>query len=59
MLLFIDLPYGLAKNIVAPSCFLDMLDKLQKRVCRTAGPKLAVTPIPLGNRKSAASLNPF
>ena len=56
MLLFIDLPYDLAKNIIAPSCFLDMIDKLQKRVCRTAGPELD---IPLGNRKSAASLNPF
>ena len=26
-----------------PSCYLDMLDKLQKRVCRTVGPTLAVS----------------
>ena len=25
----------------APSCYLELLDKLQKRVCRTVGPSLA------------------
>ena len=32
---------------VAPSCYLDMLDKLQKRVCRTVGLTLAVSIEPL------------
>ena len=26
---------------IARSCYLDMLDKLQKRVCRTVGPTIA------------------
>ena len=25
----------------APSCYLELLDKLQKRICRTVGPLLA------------------
>ena len=31
----------------APSCYLEMLDKLQKRICRTICPSLAVTLNPL------------
>ena len=27
----------------APSCYLELLDKLQKQVCRTVGPPLAVS----------------
>ena len=27
----------------APSCYLEMLDKLQKRTCRTVGPSLAAS----------------
>ena len=27
----------------APSCYLDLLDKLQKRICWTVGPSLAVS----------------
>ena len=27
----------------APSCYLDLLDKLQKRVCRIVGPSLAAS----------------
>ena len=26
----------------APGCYLELLDKLQKRICRTVGPSLAV-----------------
>ena len=31
----------------APSCYLELLDKLEKRVCRTAGPSLAASLEPL------------
>ena len=31
----------------APSCYLEMLDKLQKRICRTVGPSLAASLKPL------------
>ena len=31
----------------APSCYLEMLDKLQKQVCRTVGPSLAACLQPL------------
>ena len=27
----------------APSCYLELLDKLQKRICRTVGPSLATS----------------
>ena len=41
----------------APSCYLIMLDKLQKRVCRTVGPKLAASLERLDYRRNAASLS--
>ena len=31
----------------APSCYLKLLDKLQKRICRTVAPSLAASPEPL------------
>ena len=34
----------------APSCYLELLDKLQKRVCRTVGPSLAASLKPLAHR---------
>ena len=34
----------------APSCYLELLDKLQKRICRTAGPSLAGSLEPLAHR---------
>ena len=34
----------------APSCYLELLDKLQKRICRTAGPSLAASLEPLAHR---------
>ena len=43
----------------APSCYLKLLDKLQKRVCRTAGPSLAVSLEPLAYSQNVASLSLF
>ena len=43
----------------APSCFLELLDKLRKRICRTVGPSLAASLKPLGYRQIVASLNLF
>ena len=33
----------------APSCYLELLDKLQKRICRTVGPSLATSLEPLAH----------
>ena len=33
----------------APSCYLELLDKLQKRMCRTVGPSLAASLEPLAH----------
>ena len=46
--IFVNLPYSYAWNTVAmsgvaPSCYLELLDKLQKQICRTAGPSLATS----------------
>ena len=43
----------------APICYLDLLDKLQKRICRTPGPSLAAFLEPLAHRQNVASLNLF
>ena len=40
----------------ASSCYLEMLDKLQKQICRTIGPSLAASYEPLAHRRSVASL---
>ena len=34
----------------APSCYLELLDKLQKQICRTVGPSLATSLEPLAHR---------
>ena len=34
----------------APSCYLELLDKLQKRICRIVGPSLAASLEPLAHR---------
>ena len=39
----------------APSCYLDLLDKLQKRICRIVGPSLAASLEPLAHRRNVAS----
>ena len=43
----------------APSCYLDLLDKLQKRTCRIVGPSLAASLEPLAHRRNVASLSLF
>ena len=43
----------------APSCYLELLDKLQKRIRRTVGPSLPASLEPLAHRRNVASLNLF
>ena len=43
----------------APSCYLDLLDKLQKRICRIVGPSLAASLEPLAHCPNVASLSLF
>ena len=43
----------------APSCYLEVLDKLQKRICRTVGPSLAGSLEPLSHCRNVASLSLF
>ena len=43
----------------APSCYLELLDKIQKRICRTVGPSLAASLEPLAHRRNIASLSLF
>ena len=39
----------------APSCYLELLKKLQKWICRFVGLSLAASPEPLGHRQSSCS----
>ena len=41
------------------SCYLDLLDKLQKRICRIVGPSLAASLEPKAHRRNVVSLNLF
>ena len=43
----------------APSCYLELLDKLQKCICRTVGPSLAASLEPLVHYQNVASLSLF
>ena len=43
----------------APSCSLELLDKLQKRICRTVDPSLPASFEPLAHRQNVASLSLF
>ena len=43
----------------APSCYLELLDKLQKGICRTVCPSLAATLEPLADRRNVASISFF
>ena len=43
----------------APSCSLELLDKLQKGICRTVSPYLAASLELLADRRSVASLGLF
>ena len=46
-------------GVGTPSCYLELLDKLQKRICRTVGPALAASLEPLAHRRNVASLSLF
>ena len=43
----------------APSCYLELLDKLQKRICGTVAPSIAAFLEPLAHRQNVASLSLF
>ena len=43
----------------APSCYLELLDKLQKQICRTVGPSLTTSLEPLAHCRNVASLSLF
>ena len=43
----------------APSCYLELPEKLQKWLCRTVGPSLAASLEPLAHRRNVASLSLF
>ena len=43
----------------APGCYLVLLDKLQKRICRTVCPSLATSLEALAHRRNVASLSLF
>ena len=43
----------------APSCYLELLDKLQKWIYRTVGPLLAASLEPLAHHRDVASLSLF
>ena len=39
------------------SCYLELLDKLQKQICMTAGPSLAASLEPLAHHQNVASIS--
>ena len=41
----------------APSCYLELLDKMQKKVCRTVGPSLVASLELLAHRQNVASFS--
>ena len=43
----------------ALSCYMELLDKLQKQICRTVGPSLAASLEPLAHCQNVASLSIF
>ena len=43
----------------APTCYLELMDKLQKRICRTVVTSLAASIEPLAHRQNAASFSLF
>ena len=44
---------------VAPTCYLELLDKLQKWLYRTVGPSRAASPKPLAHRANVVNLSLF
>ena len=53
--------YGILLSCLglAPSCYLELLDKLQKRICRTVHPSLAASLEPLAHHRNVASWSLF
>ena len=51
--------YGCDVWAGAPTCYLELLDKLQKRTCRTVGPSLGASLERLAHRQNVASLSLF
>ena len=43
----------------ASRCYLELLDKLQKRICRTVGPSLAASHKPMAHRRNVVRLGLF
>ena len=43
----------------APNCYLELLDMLQKQICRTVGPSLAASLEPPAHYRNVASLTLF
>ena len=43
----------------APSCYLELLDKLQNRICRSAGPSVVASVEPFAHHQNIVSLNLF
>ena len=43
----------------APSCYLELLNKLQKPICRTFGPSLAICLESMAHHRNVASLSHF
>ena len=43
----------------APSCYLELLEKVLKQICRTVGPSLAVSLEPMAHRRNVASVSVF
>ena len=43
----------------APSCYSELLNKLQKQICKTIDPSLAASLEPLAYRQNVASLSLF
>ena len=43
----------------APICYLELLDKLQKRICSTGDPSIAASLEPMAHRRNVASLSLF
>ena len=55
--LFICMEYCCHVWAGAPSCYLELLDKLQKQICRTVRPSLAASLEPLPHRRNVANLS--
>ena len=43
----------------APSCYLELLDKLYNGICKNVSPSLAASPEPLAHRQNVSSLSLF